>query len=184
MRTDLAKPYDLTDNPPDPSSLDAQQVIAWMTAHGAPQPKPMYIRYPFGGFQAPGGPAVPLGFWILQYPGSLGIFDLSVTLNAPYAALLFLGSLLGFKPTAAVEYEPPAPPPAPPAPPVAQPDNPVGAPMQPWFTAVGSDYFLAKGDTSQVGSTFPKPSVAGEPLYQKISLPTPWAAEILWRRIA
>lgn len=184
MRTDLAKLYDLTDNPPDPNSIDAQQVIAWMTAHGAPQPKSSYIRFVFGGSPEPGGPAVPLGFWVLHYPGSPAVFDLSLILNAPYAALLFLGSLLGFTPTAGVEYQPPAPPPAPPAPPVAQPENPVGAPMQPWFTGVGSDYFLAHGDASAVGSMFPKPSVAGEPLYQKISLPTPWGAEILWRRIA
>jgi len=52
------------------------------------------------------------------------------------------------------------------------------------FTGVGSDYFIAAGDTLPVGSLFPSPAVPGQPLRKKVGREIPWGTEIFWQRVA
>jgi hypothetical protein len=52
------------------------------------------------------------------------------------------------------------------------------------FTGVGSDYFVALGDTLPVGAFFPSPAVPGQPLSEG-GREIPWSTEIFcWRRVA
>lgn len=185
MRSDLTRPYDWVNNPPDPNSLDTKNVMAWMTAHGAPSFQFFYLGLvqPGAGEPLPGA-VYPPGFWVVQFTGMSYPCDLALTLNSPDSTLQTISNVMGLG-LNVPPYTPPVTPPTPPVnPPTPQPSDPVGVPEDPKNTGVGAYFALAAGDTLPVGSLFPNPPVSGQPLYQKTLQKTPFGQWIFWQRIA
>jgi len=104
MRTDLSKPYNWTDRRPDGTSEDYRNVIAWLTAHGAPTPTLIQIPLDQTGWAGIfGAGAFPGTIPMLAFPGDPLPHDAALVLNSPGVILKELGITRDD-----IEYHPPS----------------------------------------------------------------------------
>ena len=106
-RTDLPKLYNWTDNRPDPNSQDYREVMAWLSAHGAPAPQFATIAIDAAGWPYPEQGPIPPSIPVLIFPGDLVPHDAALVLNSPGVVLVELGlepNVLNYAaPTAPIE---------------------------------------------------------------------------------
>ena len=135
MRTDQAA-YNWFDNRPDAASQDFHNVVAWLKAHGAPEPYVSYIVLDSQGFPFGGLPEPIMQLTFAGYPTPM---DASLVLNSPGVALVMLGLEANM-----LNYAPPSEPK--PVPVVS--GNPVGA--ETGLTFNGKHQYFFDKDTASL----------------------------------
>lgn len=169
MRSDLTKPYNLSDNPPDLTSADCANVMAYLKSHGLPDPQiivqevgsPVGIRYTNTElvYTDPLRPPLSLSLYLVLNHPSVAVVDYK----------LWRGEVVQYP----EEFKPPKAPDTPPPPP-AKPTVLVGALM------AGSRYYPVAGDDSPDGTKFADARGA----FVKKVVQTPFGNTVYWERIA
>lgn len=161
MRTDQAA-YNWFNNRPDSGSQDFHNVIAWLTAHRAPEPTISYMVLDSQGFPYGGLPEPIMQLTFAGYPTPM---DASLVLNSPGVALVMLGleaNMLNY-----------APPTAPAPRPIPISGNPVGAATGTVINGKNQYFFDGQSTPLADGTIFPGPE--GDLILQRRDTPFgPW----------
>lgn len=170
MRSDLTKPYNLRDNPPDPASADVANVMAYLKSHGLPDPQVIVqeVGSPDGTrytnielvYTAEHRPPLSLSLYLVMNHPSVAVVDYR----------LWRGELVSNYPT---EFTPPKPAVAP-QPPPTKPTVLVGGLM------AGSRHYPVAGDSSPDGTKYSDERGT----FVKRMTRTPFGSSAYWEKIA
>lgn len=165
------KPYDWFTNVPDPSGPDMADVLAWLKAHGAPDPQ--FVKIPLLPAADLKLPLDPLQLKYLTPDGSTLLLDAALVLNSPSAAYLDLRRAFNLPGPEYVSYSPPVKPVINVPPAVPRPDDPVGE-----YMGRNKLYYSKPGDDAPAGTIFKR----GTEVFIKHLDDSPWGKYRYWEK--